>query len=172
MIPAHGISRRSRAAAGQSSNGQVALSLIRGSPARRAVMLCDPPVTVLPDESPGHAIGTGLVAIGEIDVAGCECDVRSDLPDQRNRIGLHTDVGWAPAEIGADGITALLQFIDRTEQDGILGIEFHVSVEVMAIEGFHPLSVQTFNGSRCTHNTLIKTPRDHSAASGRLARAI
>src|SRR6185295_11505015 len=124
------------------------------------MMLRDPPATVSPDEDPGHAIWTEIVTVGEIDVAGGDHYVFGNLTNQRHRVGFHTDARWAPAEIVADGFAAILQFIDRTEQDGVLVIEFHVSVEVMAVERFYPLSEQAFDGRRCGHATPFDMRRD------------
>jgi uncharacterized protein len=118
-------------------------------------MLCDPPVIVAPDEYPGHAIWTDLVAIGEIDVACGDCNIGSDLPDPWHRVGFHTHASGALAEICADGSAAILQFIDGTEQHGVFHVECHVPVEVMAVERFHPCSVQTFDGWCCHHGTLL-----------------
>ena len=113
------------------------------------MMLRDPPVTVAPDKDPGHAIWTEIIAVGEIDLAGGDHYIFGNLTNQRHRVGFDTDAGWAPAEIFANGLAAILQFIDRTEQGSFLIIEFHVSVEVMAVECFNPEGVQAFDGRRC-----------------------
>jgi len=99
-------------------------------------MLGYPPVAVAPDEYPGHSIWTELVAISEINVACGDCHIRSDLPNLRHGVVFHTYASWALAEIVADGIAAILQFIDRAKQHGVFGVEYHVFVEVMAIERF------------------------------------
>jgi hypothetical protein len=123
------------------------------------MMLRDSPATVAPDEDPGHAIWNEILTVGEIDVAGGDHYVFGNLTNNRHRVGFHTDARWAPAEIVTDGLAVTLQFIDRTEQGSVLVIEFHVSVEVVAVERFNPLSEQAFDGSRCGHATPFDVRR-------------
>ena len=117
-------------------------------------MLRDPPVAIAPDEHPRHSIWTRLIAIGTIDVPRSNRNIRSDVPNQRHWVGFYTYACWTSAEIAPNGIAAVLQFIDRAEQHGVLEVECHVPVEVMAIEGFQPRSVQTFDGWCCGHGIL------------------
>ena len=137
-----------------------------GTNAWGAVVLSDPPVPVAPYKDPSHSIRTGLVAIGEIDVTGGDHYVRCDLPDLRHRIRFYLDARSTPAEIAANGIAAILQFVDRAEQGRILGVEFHVPVEIMAVERLNPLGEEAFDGWRCVHGTLIYVRHDYQAAIG------
>jgi hypothetical protein len=121
------------------------------TPAPRAVMLGNPPVAVAPHQNPCHAVRVGFVAIGEIHVARGNRHIRIDLPDLRHRIGFHPHIRPAPTEIRADGRAPILQFIDRPEQHGILGVKRHVLVQVMGVERRNPLSVKAFDGGRGAH---------------------
>ena len=64
--------------------------LYHSTAARRAMMLGYPPVTVAPDEYPGHSTWTEPVAIGKINVACGDCNIRGDLPNSRHGVGFHT----------------------------------------------------------------------------------
>jgi len=115
------------------------------------MMLRDHPATVASNEDPSHTIWTEIVTVGEINMAGGDHYVFGNLTDQQHRIGFHSDTRGAPAEIIADGLPAILQFIDRAEQDSVLTIEFHVTIKVLAVERFNPLDMQAFNGRCCGH---------------------
>ena len=105
------------------------------------MVLRNPPVIVAPDENPCHAIWTEFVAISEIDVTCGDRNIRSNLTNSWHRVRFDSRASRALAKVVSDGSTAILQFIDGTEQHGVLGVEFHVPVEIMAVKRFEPLSV-------------------------------
>ena len=69
-------------------------------------MLCNPPVPVAPDEDPGHAMGAGGVAIGEIDMARGDRDIGRDLPGPEASAQAHFTKG-RPVPPSAAGLAAL-----------------------------------------------------------------